>query len=314
MRTTASVKLDIRPMSGWTGAEIYGVDISKPLDEQTVAEIRAALLRWKVVFFRDQQLDHATHIRFGRYFGEVTAGHPYEGDAAPEGFPQIHTVSPAATNQRLGTAYRKKDNNPNGAGWHADTTPLINPPAASILRAEVVPPYGGDTGFANVAAAYEGLSEPLQQLISSLRAEHRFGHAYDQKASSDEPIADLLARKPLAAIHPVVRIHPETREPVIYVNPGFTTRIVELGARESRHLLDLLFEQVQRPQYTVRFRWEPGSVAFWDNRSALHLPPQDFEHLGFDRVLHRVTIAGDIPVGPDGRESELISGEMFKGI
>lgn len=308
--TIAKQTVAVHPLSGFTGAEIRGVDLSEPLDEDTVAEVRAAFLEWKVIFFRDQQLDHEAQIRFGRYFGEVTPAHPYEGETAPSGFPEIHTVSPAAYNQRYGKNYRQRETNPNGPGWHADVTPLINPPFASILRAEVVPPFGGDTQFTNVAKAYEGLSEPIRKLINTLRAEHRFGHAYSTR-SHGEPIENLLETKPLAAIHPVVRIHPETGEPVIYVNPSFTRHIVDLSPRESRHILDLLFEQIARPEYTVRFKWEPGSLAFWDNRAALHLAPKDFEHLGYDRILHRITLVGDVPIGPDGRRSELLEGEPF---
>jgi alpha-ketoglutarate-dependent taurine dioxygenase len=309
MSVTEQTAVDLQPLSGWTGAEVRGVDLSQELSDSDVRGIRDALLRWKVVFFRDQQLDHASQIRFGRLFGEVTPGHPYEGDVAPEGFPEIHTVSPAAYDQRYGRNYSQQLG-ANGPGWHADVTPLINPPWASILRAEVVPPFGGDTQFTNVAAAYEGLAPEVRQFIDGLRAEHRFGSAR-QAAHSEERIGEWVRTRPLASIHPVVRVHPETGEKVIYVNPGFTTHIVGFSPRESRHILDLLFEQIGRPEYTVRFKWEPGSVAFWDNRAALHLAPRDFQHLDGDRVLHRITLVGDVPVGPDGRSSEALEGEPF---
>jgi alpha-ketoglutarate-dependent taurine dioxygenase len=303
--------LRILPQSGWTGAEIHGVDLSRPLPLAHFKAIKEALLQWKVVFFRNQSLDHASQIAFGRQFGAVTPGHPYEGDVAPPGFPQIHTVSPGAYAKRYGPNYQKQVG-ANGPGWHADVTPLINPPAYSILRAETVPPYGGDTQFTNVAAAYEGLAAPLRKLVDGLRAEHRFG-ASTGAEKSREKIGELVRSNPLATIHPVVRVHPETGEKVLYVNPSFTKQIVGLSARESRHLLDLLFEQVAIPEYTVRFKWEAGSVAFWDNRAALHLAPRDFEHLGHDRVLHRITIEGDVPVGPDGQLSESLEGAAFKG-
>jgi taurine dioxygenase len=303
------IALQVNPLSGWTGALITGVDLSKPLSDGEKDAIRDALHQWKVVFFRDQNLDHASQIAFGAQFGEVTPGHPYEGDSAPPGFPQIHTVSPAAYDHRYGTKYRKRQS-PNGPNWHADVTPLINPPSHSILRAETVPPYGGDTQFVNVAAVYQGLSEPVREFIDELRAEHRFGATVGADRSN-EKIGDLVRTNPLASIHPVVRVHPETGERVLYVNPGFTREIVDLAPRESRHVLDLLFEEIRRPEYSVRFKWEPGSVAFWDNRAALHLAPRDFEHVEGDRVLHRITLVGDIPVGPDGRRSEPISGEFF---
>ncbi|OBB17991.1 taurine dioxygenase [Mycolicibacterium setense] len=305
----SSSAFTVSPLSGYTGALIDGVDLSVPLSSEQVAAVRAALHRWKVVFFRGQDLDHASQIAFGAQFGDVTPGHPYEGDSAPAGFPQIHTVSPAAYDHRYGTKYRKRQS-PNGPGWHADVTPLINPPSHSILRAERVPDYGGDTQFTNVAAAYAGLSPSVQALVDELRAEHRFG-ATTSADRSAEKIGDLVRSNPLATIHPVVRVHPETGEKVLYVNPSFTREIVNLSPRESRHLLDLLFEEIARPEYSVRFKWEPGSVAFWDNRAALHLAPRDFEHVEGDRVLHRITLVGDIPVGPDGVASESISGDYF---
>lgn len=309
-RTDASeTTIEITPLSGWTGALVHGVDLSAPLTDEHISAIRAALHRWKVVFFRDQQLDHAAQLAFGAQFGAVTPGHPYEGDSAPRGFPEIHTVSPAAYDHRYGTRYRKRQS-PNGPGWHADVTPLINPPSHSILRAEQVPDHGGDTQFANVAAVYAGLSAAIQNFIDELRAEHRFGSAVSAEAST-EKIGDLVRGNPLATIHPVVRVHPETGEKVLYVNPSFTREIVNLAPREGRHILDLLFEQIARPEYSVRFKWEPGSIAFWDNRAALHLAPRDFEHVEGSRVLHRITLVGDIPVGPGGRASESISGDYF---
>jgi alpha-ketoglutarate-dependent taurine dioxygenase len=309
MTAATDTKLQVRPLSGWTGALIDGVDISVPLSSEAKSVIQSALHQWKVVFFRDQVLDHAAQIAFGAQFGDVTPGHPYEGDSAPPDFPQIHTVSPAAYDHRYGTRYRKKQS-PNGPKWHADVTPLINPPSHSILRAEAVPPYGGDTQFVNVAAVYQGLSESVRALIDELRAEHRFGADVAADRSS-EKVGDLVRTSPLASIHPVVRVHPDTGERVVYVNPSFTREIVDLAPRESRHVLDLLFEEIGRPEYSVRFKWAPGSVAFWDNRAALHLAPQDFEHVDGDRILHRITLVGDVPVGVDGRPSDSIAGEFF---
>jgi len=302
-------RIEVLPQSGWTGAEIQGVDLRHPLPEEHVEAIREALNRWKVVYFRDQFLTHAQQIAFGKQFGDVTPGHPYEGDVAPQGHPEIHTVSPQAYNQRYGKSYTRKQG-ANGPAWHADVTPLINPPSYSILRAEVVPAYSGDTQFTNVAAAYQGLSEPIRRLIDGLRAEHRFGSNYNAERS-DERIGEWVRNKPLASIHPVVRVHPLTGERVIYVNPSFTKHIVGVSPRESRYLLDLLFDQIQQPEYTDRFRWKPGSVAFWDNRAVLHLAPRDFEHLDFERVLHRITLVGEVPVGVDGKPSESISGDPF---
>jgi alpha-ketoglutarate-dependent sulfate ester dioxygenase len=306
----------VLPVSGWTGAEVHGVDISKPLSTENIHRIRAAVLRWKVVFFRGQRLDHAAHLRFARQFGEVTPAHPYEREGMLDGaYPEINTVSHSTLARSFGS---KLSSAPgiNGPLWHADATPVINPPAFSILRAEVVPQFGGDTQFSNTAAAYAGLSQPVQDLIAGLRAEHRFGASFG--TSLDVPgrggqghRVRATLEHPIVSIHPVVRVHPETGERAIYVNMAFTSRIVDLTPRESRHILDLLFEQVTRPEYTARFRWEPGCVAMWDNRAVLHLPPHDHEHLAVERILHRVTVVGDVPVGPYGRSSESVCGEAF---
>lgn len=304
--------IEILPQSGYTGAEIRGLDLKKPLSAPEIDTIKSALNQWGVVYFRDQHLDHAEQIRFGRQFGKVTPGHPYEGDVAPQGFPEIHTVSPAAYDKRYGTNYRKYDGI-NGPGWHAEVTPLINPPAYSILRAEKVPAFSGDTQFTNVAAAYKDLSKPLQALIDKLQAEHRFGVNVNA-AHSPEKIGDWVRSKPLASIHPVVRLHPETGERVIYVNPTFTKQIIGLSPRESRHILDLLYEHISHPKYTDRFKWQPGSIAFWDNRLVLHLAPRDYEHLDFERILHRITLEGEIPVGTTGERSTSLAGDAFLGL
>jgi taurine dioxygenase len=195
------------------------------------------------------------------------------------------------------------------AGWHTDVTAAVNPPAASILRAEVVPEIGGDTTWTNLAAAYAGLSAPVRAFVDTLRAEHRYGGS--DKPTGDSNYARRVNDNLLVAIHPVVRVHPVTGERALFVNPGFTSHIVDVEPRESRAILDLLYAELTRPEYTVRFRWEPGSVAFWDNRATAHLAPADLDHLDVRRTLHRVTVIGDRPVGPDGRESELVAGRPF---
>jgi len=298
---TRALGLDVRPLSGWTGAEIHGVDISQPLSDAEVADIRAALLQWKVVFFRDQQLDHASHVRFARAFGDPTPAHPlFDAIDDPE-HPEVYPVF----RDRFKARY--EDRGYDLPGWHADVTAAHNPPAASILRAEVVPPYGGDTQWSNAVAAYEGLSAPLRALADGLRAVHQF--ALPDTATDD--YRRRFTSRPLRTEHPVVRVHPETGERALYVNPGFTRSIVGVSPHESRALLALFFEELGRPEYTVRFKWEPGSVAFWDNRSAVHLAPRDFQHLDVDRRLYRVTLVGDVPVGPDGRPSVALEGEPF---
>jgi taurine dioxygenase len=302
--------LSVRPVAGHIGADISGVDLSAPLDEQTVAGLTDALHRYKVIFFRGQDLDHAAQIRFGRHFGELTYAHPHD-DAPPEGHPEIFTVDPERYAKRYGGEYtvRTRRKYSYVAGWHTDVTAAVNPPAASILRAEVVPEVGGDTTWTNLVAAYQGLSAPVRAFVDTLRAEHRYGGG--DKPAGGSAYSRRVNDNLLVAIHPVVRVHPVTGERALFVNPGFTSHIVDVEPRESRAILDLLYAELTRPEYTVRFRWEPGHVAFWDNRATAHLAPADLDHLDVRRTLHRVTVIGDRPVGPDGRESELIAGRPF---
>jgi taurine dioxygenase len=309
--------LEVRPLAAKIGAEIHGVDLSRPLEPGQVEGVRAALRRWRVVFFRDQRLDHAAQIAFGRQFGELTYAHPHD-DHPSEGHPEIYTVDPRRFESHLSRdqarTYRRRYSYTNG--WHTDVTPAINPPAGSILRADIVPPYGGDTTFTNLVAAYEALSEPVRRFIEGLRAEHLYRAPYaggGASGNAKSPYGDRIERNRLVSHHPVVRVHPETGEKALFVNPVFTSHIVGLNADESRRVLDLLFEQLARPGHTVRFRWAPGSVAFWDNRATAHLGPQDLDDIDVERVLHRITLIGEVPVGPDGRESELIEGVPFRG-
>lgn len=303
--TLATTALDVRPQSGWTGAEISGVDLTAPLRDDQITAIRGALLKWKVVFFRDQFISHDDHLRFARAFGAPTPAHPLF-DAIPD--PDYPTIYPIFRDRFKA---RYKDNGGNSydkPNWHADVTAAVNPPAASILRAEVIPPYGGDTQWANTVAAYAGLSEPLRRLADGLRAVHRFSPPDGATATDD--YRRRVTSRPLLTEHPVVRVHPETGEKALYVNPGFTSHIVDVSPHESRRLLGLFYDELARPEYTVRFKWAPGSVAFWDNRSTVHLAPSDLT-LDHDRRLYRVTLVGDVPVGPDGRASIALDGEPF---
>lgn len=258
MTTIQESAVQVRPVAGHIGADISGVDTSRPLTERHVRDIKAALHRHKVVFFRGQDLDHASQITFGRNFGELTYAHPHD-DAPPEQYPQIFTVDPRRYEKRYGKDYRKETTRRQYSyftGWHTDVTAAVNPPAASILRAEVVPEIGGDTTWTNLVAAYEGLSEPLRSFVSTLRAEHRYGGA--EKPTGDGKYAKRVNDNLLVSVHPVVRVHPETGERALFVNPGFTSHIVGVSARESKAILDLLYAEITRPEYTVRFRWEAG--------------------------------------------------------
>jgi len=176
-----------------------------------------------------------------------------------------------------------------------------------------VPPYGGDTQWTNLAAAYDALSAPMRAFVDGLRGLHRFAPFSTGSAASDE-YRDRVQDRRLVTEHPLVRVHPETGERVLYVSPGFLRSLVGLTPRESQGLLELLWEHSVRPEFTVRFRWEPGSVAFWDNRSTAHLAPRDIFDTDFERQFWRVTLMGEIPVGVDGRESIAIEGNPIESV
>ncbi len=293
--------IQVQPVSTYIGAEISGVDLSQPISEEEVKEIRKALLKWKVVFFRGQNIDHAAQVEFTSRFGEVTFAHPLGEPEPVPGFPQLKPVDRKIYEKHYG--FRT------GGPWHTDVTAAINPPAASILRAVNVPSVGGDTQWTNLVAAYEGLSAPLRALADTLKAEHRFnGGGYQPKNSKFD---QRIAVNPLASIHPVVRVHPETGERALFVNPGFVSHIVDVAPGESKLLLELFFKQITKPAYTTRFRWNNGDIAFWDNRATAHLAPQDLDQVDVDRLLYRTTITGDVPVGVDGSRSEVVHGEVF---
>jgi len=304
-------RITVRPVAGHIGADIGDVDLSQPLGESDLGALKEALHRYKVVFFRGQTLDHASQIAFARQFGELTYAHPHD-DTPPEDHPEIFTIDPARFEERYGKGFRdeyRKRQYSYFDGWHTDVTAAVNPPAGSILRAERVPEVGGDTTWTNLVAAYQGLSAPVRAFVDTLRAEHRYGGS--RTVEGDSGYAKRINDNLLVAVHPVVRVHPETGERALFVNPGFTSHIVGVHPGESKRILDLLYGEITRPEYTVRFRWEAGHVAFWDNRATAHLAPRDLEHLEVERRLHRVTLIGDIPVGPDGKPSELVSGRPF---
>ena len=309
--TQETTHIGVRPVAGHIGADITGIDIARPLTSSQVDAVKDALHRYKVIFFRGQRLDHASQIAFGRQFGELTYAHPHD-EAPPDGYPEIFTVDPVRYEKRYGEGYREENRRRQFSyftGWHTDVTAAVNPPSGSILRADVVPEIGGDTTWANLVAAYEGLSDPVKAFVSTLRAEHRYGGSDAPRSGSS--YARRVNDNLLVAIHPVVRVHPVTGEKALFVNPGFTSHVADVTARESKAILDLLYAEITRPEYTVRLRWEPGTVAFWDNRATAHLAPRDIEHLDVRRTLHRVTLVGDVPVGPDGRSSELVTGKPF---
>lgn len=290
----------VHPMSGYTGAEISDVDVRHPLAAADIARIRQALLQWKVVFFRDQDITQEQHIAFGSQFGQVTPAHPTLPAAFPE-HPEILLLD----NSRSDSKHRSRID----SLWHSDATFVTNPPMASILRCVVVPEYGGDTHWTNAVAAYNDLSDVVKATIDGLHAVHQNSLQYDGDGADSEQLKALQSKE-VRSVHPVVRVHPETGEKGLFVNPLLTSHIVGISGRESDHLLALLYEQLSDPVYTVRFRWRPGSIAFWDNRSTAHLVPHDVPN-GMPRSMQRITLAGDVPVGPDGFTSTAIVGDSF---
>jgi alpha-ketoglutarate-dependent taurine dioxygenase len=292
----AADSLEIRPMSVFTGAEIFGVDLKQPLPDRAVEEIRAALLKWKVVFFRGQHIDHAQHVAFARRLGKPTVGHVLYGHEA--GFPEVYSVA----KRRERHTHADVDPIRPWSGWHTDLTTIVNPPAISILRGVTMPPYGGDTHFTNLVAAYHALSPAMQTFVDGLRGVHGYGKVTGNALTQTQ-------RQNFSSEHPLVRVHPESGERALYVSPAFLKSIVGLSARESQQILELLFEHVVRPEFVVRFRWNPGDIAMWDNRATAHLAPEDIFETDFDRQLYRVTLVGDVPVGVDGMASTPIVGD-----
>lgn len=303
-------RLKVEPVTPLIGAELSGVDLSQPLDAQTIAGIREALHKWRVVFFRDQELTNDQLKAFGRTFGPLTPAHPIS-----EGLDDHPEIWERQVDEYR-TRRKENDNLPPGArsprdykGWHIDITFVANPNSYSILYGTQIPAFGGDTLFANLVAAYEGLSPPIQGLIDRLRAVHQTS-SYD---GGREPKIRKDGRKagPFVALHPLVRAHPETGEKVLFLNPGTVTHIPGLKERESTALLDLLYSELTRPEYAVRLRWQPNTLVVWDNQAVAHAGPIDYAHFDLPRVVRRITVAGELPKGPDGFQSRPLEGELF---
>lgn len=292
--------IEVVPLTLHIGAEIRGVDLGRPIPERQLREVREAFVQWKVVFFRGQNLDHAQHVAMARQFGEPTIGHAVFGHV--EDFPEVYSIA----KNRTANKYREAKMVTPWSGWHTDITAAVNPPSASILRGVTIPPYGGDTFWTDLAAAYRGLSEPMRRFVESLRGIHRF--APPEGAKSENEYDDSIKRRILVSEHPLVTVHAETGERVLFVSPSFLKSIAGLTPRESQQILELLWEHVVRPEYTVRFKWEEGDIAMWDNRSTAHLAPTDIFESDFDRQLYRITLVGQPLVGVDGSSSRSIEG------
>ena len=267
-------------------AEIRGVDFSRPVAENVARDIHRALMRYKVVFFHDAEMTPAQHIAFGKQFGELTV-HPFA--AHLDDYPEVLLLDNHPDNPVYATDV-----------WHSDETFRIDPPMGSILRCITIPERGGDTIWADMAAAYAGLSDKMQHLIDGLEAVHDFlvfRHKFDDLPPRErhERLAKMEEELPNPK-HPVVTTHPATGQKILFVNPQFTVKIDGMRDDESRALLDFLFAQAATPEYQFRFHWKPNDMVFWDNRGTQHYAANDY--LPSRRTMQRVTIKRERTVPP----------------
>ena len=278
--------LEVERLEPSIGARVHGVDLSRVADDQ-VRAIRAALAEYKVLFFAAQHDLHPdSQIALGRRLGEVTESHPVV-PGVDQQHPEIYALD-SATGGFADV-------------WHTDVTFVRRPPLGSVLRAVVLPPTGGDTQWADLELAYESLSEPVRRLADQLVAVHdgtrEFGYYLAQREERTKwEGEEFRALVPIE--HPVVRVHPETGRRSLFVNPGFVSHLKDLSDAESRSLLDLFYAHITKPEHIVRHRWSVGDVVMWDNRSTVHYANRDYGDQR--RVMHRITLRGDQPVGPGG--------------
>ncbi len=266
----------VTPQSATIGAIVSGIDLGAHLDDATIAEVRQALLSYKVLVFRDQDLTADAQLAVARRFGELEV-HPFL--AGPEDRPELVRLAKDATVGGYENA------------WHSDVSWRLEPALGAILRAVEVPPSGGDTLFADMGAAYSGLDDEVRDRIETMTAVHDFVLTFGQALPADERAVARQQYPP--AEHPVVRTHPETGERILYVNGIFTSHLVGLDEAESEELLAVLFRQAEVPEYQFRLQWQPGTVVFWDNRSTQHYATSDY--WPHRRVMERAAIAGDRP-------------------
>lgn len=293
MTTFVSTDISVIPLTGTVGAEIAGVDASRPLGDAAVARVREALNQYKVVFLRDQNLDYDSQVAFAGRFGDLTLGHPIYD--APDGLPHLREMD-----SQQGTRANH---------WHTDLTFIERPPAYAFLHAKVIPPVGGDTLWANTVTAYATLPDELRELADRLRIVHSndcdfTDDTYAHRAADGDH--DDYVSTPFETEHPAVRVHPGTGERSLLLG-GFARRVVGYGPQASRDLIRVLQEYVTRPEQSVRWKWRVGDLAIWDNQATQHYAVYDYGTA--HRRGERVTVAGPVPVGVDGRPSAVLRGD-----
>jgi taurine dioxygenase len=278
--SAATAPFRVERLAASLGAEIHGLDLKVPMTDDVFRHFEAALIEHKVLVLRDQHLSTEQHVRMSRRFGELEV-HPMRPQGA---FPEILVLDNHKDNPVLSTDV-----------WHSDTTFRKNPTKYTILRCEIMPEIGGDTLWANMEAAYNGLSDTFRAMIGGLRAVHDFQNFRGLFKNTEEDRIKLHRMEDMFPnpSHPVVRTHPATGGKSIFVNPQFTLRIEGLEAAESRAILDVLFAQAQVPEYQFRLRWAADTVVFWDNRSTQHYAANDYYPAR--RRMERTAVIGDVP-------------------
>lgn len=276
--------IEVKPISGSIGAEIAGVDLGGSLPNETIDEVHRAFLEHQMICFRQQRLTPAQHVAVARHFGKPAI---YPFLKGLDGQPEVHEIVKTET-----------DTKNFGGGWHSDTAYKERPDMGTLLYALEVPPYGGDTLFASMYAAYEALSPGMKRLIDGLVGVNNSDKLYPGgRAANLKKLggmgAAVTAAPVLEAEHPVVRTHPETGRKALYVNGAHTLRLRDMTVEESKPLIDFLAAHAVRPEFTCRLRWEPGTLAIWDNRCTQHCALNDYQ--GRRRHMHRVTLEGDRP-------------------
>ena len=279
---TLSRALEITPLTPTLGARVHGIDLGEPLSGDVVVEIRQALLHYEVLFFEDQELSPLQQRDFAARFGPL----------------HLHPIRPSVPGTPKVLVLDNQPTSDTDVGaWRADVTFIETPPMGSMLYAREIPPQGGDTLWSSMRAAYTALSPPMRAFLSPLDVEHDFTRSFppDHLTKLNVGIERYAwARREYPPVaHPLVRTHPETGRDSLFVNSGFSTRILGVSRAESAKILELLSEHIQRPEFVIRWRWKPNTLVFWDNRVTQHYTVDDFQP--HRRLMHRVTILGDKP-------------------